>query len=369
VAKLGHQVTIATYHIGEDPDFGDVSNQIIIKRIHRLLFWYHKKTAGPSWQKILLDILLINKIFWLVLKNDYDVIHAHLHEGVAISFVVTRLLFWKNIKILGDFHGDMVGEMVSHGYLNIFFIKTLFKWAERLIYGFPDRIITSSQGLADTIVQLVPDHVIGCIPDGGNSGVNTSLQKVLKLKDDLGIPHDANLVVYTGGFTNDKGVTHLLRALEHPHVQVLDNLYICLAGFPYEKIALQVINHSMTHKIVVLDQFKSSRLDDLFALAMVVVDPKDEQGFQASGKMIRYIMAGLPIVCFNTGVNRSYLGNEYPFASLTDQGSFAQKIIQMVGDPLFYKQAIDWVKSRQKLFLSDTLARAVEYEYIQLCIK
>ena len=213
VAKLGHQVTITTYHIGEDPDFGDVANRIIIKRIHRLLFWYHKKSAGPNWQKILLDILLIRKIFWLILKNDYDVIHAHLHEGVAISFVVTRLLFWKNIKILGDFHGDMVGEMVNHGYLNIEIVKKVFTWIERLIYKIPDRIITSSQGLADTIVRLVPDHVIGCIPDGGILAEGQVLRQVSQLKSDLGISQNTNLIVYTGGFTGDKGLENFLKVL------------------------------------------------------------------------------------------------------------------------------------------------------------
>ncbi len=367
MAKLGHQVTIATYHIGEDPDFGDVANRVIIKRIHRLLFWYHKKTAGPNWQKIILDILLIHKIFWLILKNDYDVIHAHLHEGVVISFVVTRLLFWKNIKILGDFHGDMVGEMVNHGYLNIGIVKKVFIWIERLIYKIPDRIITSSQGLADTIVRLVPDRVIGCIPDGGILIEGQTLGQVSQLERDLGISESTNLVVYTGGFTGDKGLENFLKALEHPHFQGIENLIICLAGSPYQSIASHIKKHILSPQMVVLDEFKSSRLQDLFSLATVVVDPKDAQGFQASGKMIRYIMAGLPIVCFNTGVNRAYLGEEYPFA--VDSGSFAQKLIQMITDPIFSQQVIDWVKSRQKFFQSQVLAQAVEYEYIQLCIK
>ena len=78
-------------------------------------------------------------------------------------------------------------------------------------------------------------------------------------------------------------------------------------------------------------------------------------------------MAGLPIVCVNTGVNRAYLGKEYPFA--IDVDSFAQKTLQLITDPIFSQQVIDWVKSRQKFFQSNMLARAVEYEYIQLCIK
>jgi glycosyltransferase involved in cell wall biosynthesis len=370
VLRLGNKVTIATYHIGEDPDFGDLKSQVVIKRIHRLLFWYKKKSAGPNWQKIFLDILLVNKIFWLVVKNDYDVIHAHLHEGVIISSVVTKLVFWKNIKILGDFHGDLVGEMVQHGYLQNFFIRKVFKIIESWIYRLPHRIITSSRTLADSIALKAPHQIIGALPDGeeiisqNKGGLGSK-----KIKRDLGIPEHASLVVYTGGFTADKGIQHLLRALEHPSLQSMKDVYICLAGSPYGVIARAIEQHVMTNRIVVLDHFKTHRLDDLFVLADVVVDPKDAGGFQSSGKLIRYIMAGLPIVCFNTEVNRTYLGEGYPFASLEEFGSLAQKIVQVISDPIFSQQATDWVVSRQKFFRSDTLAQALVNEYVQLCIK
>jgi hypothetical protein len=82
MVQRGHETTIATYHIGENPDFGDFSSKVTIKRIWRLLFWYKKMEAGPDWQKIILDILLVNKIIWLLIKNDYDVIHAHCMKGL-----------------------------------------------------------------------------------------------------------------------------------------------------------------------------------------------------------------------------------------------------------------------------------------------
>ena len=166
VARLGHRVTVATYHIGDNPDFGDVGGRVSITRIRNLFFWYKKRTAGPSWQKIFLDILLAYEIFWLVAKGDYEVIHAHLHEGVAISFIVAKLIFWKNIKILGDFHGDLVGEMVDHGYLTNKLIRKIFVFFERVIYAMPDRIITSSRVLADVIIKKAPKQIVGCLPDG-----------------------------------------------------------------------------------------------------------------------------------------------------------------------------------------------------------
>jgi len=63
----------------------------------RLLFWYKKISAGPDWQKIILDILLIRKTFFLARTQKPDIIHGHLHEGVLIGWIVKKLLFWRNI--------------------------------------------------------------------------------------------------------------------------------------------------------------------------------------------------------------------------------------------------------------------------------
>jgi glycosyltransferase involved in cell wall biosynthesis len=367
LVRRGHRATIATYHIGEDPDFGDFASSVSIKRIHRLLFWYKKKEAGPNWQKIILDILLLNKIIWLLIKDDYDVIHAHLHEGIAVSWLAKKILFWKRIKIVGDFHGDLVGEMVDHGYLKIGIVKKIFKIGESFIYKLSDRIITSSPALADQIITHVPHTPIVCIPDGGEVLASPSIEKTNQLKKDLGISEGTKLVVYTGGFTEDKGIHHFLNALEHPFIESIDNLVVCLAGFPYERIAQQVINHPLTHKIIVLDQFNSRCLSELFSLTTVAVDPKDDQGFQASGKLVRYILAGLPVVCFGTEVNRVYLGDNFPFVEFKDQGSFALSLVRLVNDDLFRKRTIEQVKSCIPRFSTDYLAEVIEYEYKQLC--
>ena len=258
--------------------------------------------------------------------------------------------------------------MVDHGYLKIGPIRKIFKKIESFIYRLPNRIVTSSPALADRIVLQVPKTPIVCLPDGGEISITPSLQKIEKLKKDLGISEKSNLVVYTGGFTEDKGVHHFLNALEHPFIESMENLTICLAGFPYERIASQINNHRLTHKIVVLDQFNSRRLTELLAIATVAVDPKDDQGFQASGKMVRYVLAGLPIVCFDTEVNRNYLGKDFPFVQSKDQGSFALSLVRLVNDELFRKRVIDQVKIRIPRFSGDYLGEVLEYEYHQLCL-
>jgi hypothetical protein len=85
--KRGHNLTIATYHIGKDID-NRINSNIDIRRIRRLIFWYKKLEAGPDWQKIILDFMLIRKVFYLARTQKPEIIHAHLHEGVLIGWIV-----------------------------------------------------------------------------------------------------------------------------------------------------------------------------------------------------------------------------------------------------------------------------------------
>src|SRR6185369_13458476 len=128
--KRGHSVTIATYHIGKDID-NDIKTDIDVRRITRLLFWYKKLEAGPDWQKILLDAMLIRKAFYLARTQRPDVIHGHLHEGVLIGWVVKKMLFWRDMKLVADFHGSLTNEMVSHSYLNGGLLKKAFLFIEK----------------------------------------------------------------------------------------------------------------------------------------------------------------------------------------------------------------------------------------------
>jgi glycosyltransferase involved in cell wall biosynthesis len=204
---------------------------------------------------------------------------------------------------------------------------------------------------------------------GSEVSAAPSYEKINKLKKDLGLLDNTNLVIYTGGFTEGKGVHYFLDALEHPSVGLIDNLVVCLAGFPYERIAQQLVNHRLAHKIVVLDQFNSGCISELCSLATIAVDPKDDQGFQGSGKLVRYIRAGLPIICFDTEVNRAYLGNNFPFISHKNQDSFASSLIRLINDGVFRKQVTEQVISRIPYVDTDYLGEMIEYEYLQVCLR
>ena len=77
LAKNGHEVHVAAYHLGESP----ADTDYVIHRINRIPF-YKKFDPGPSVIKLLfVDPLLTLKLLRLVSKFQFDLIYAHHYEG------------------------------------------------------------------------------------------------------------------------------------------------------------------------------------------------------------------------------------------------------------------------------------------------
>ena len=304
--KLGHEITIATYHIGKDIH-REIETKIDVRRILRLLFWYKKTEAGPDWQKIILDLMLIRKVFFLARMKKPDVIHGHLHEGVLIGWIVQKILFWRNIKLVADFHGSLTKEMLSHGYLKRG-LKFIFRLLENLINKLGDYAITSSWQMSEEIKKSRHDGKVETVLDG------TSLDsfKIEKSKEEIRkeweLPEKKFIVGYTGSLVNNKGINYFMESI--PVVLKKErNILFAIGGFPTEHVEKFIRENNLSREdvrlISPLDYFK---LPELLKALDIGVDPKDASVAQASGKMLNYMAAGLPVICFDKINNRKYLG-------------------------------------------------------------
>ena len=95
--RLGHQVTIATYHSGNPVPGLDIRRTFSIP-------WRRDYVVGSSRHKIAFDALLGLKTLQLLAQERFDVVHAHLHEGALIGLVAGRLF---GRPVVFDFQGSM----------------------------------------------------------------------------------------------------------------------------------------------------------------------------------------------------------------------------------------------------------------------
>lgn len=328
--KLGHQITIATYHVGNDIDT-QVQTRIDVRRIRRLLFWYKKLEAGPDWQKIILDIMLIRKVFYLARTQKPDIIHGHLHEGVLIGWLVQKILFWRKIKLVADFHGSLTKEMVSHGYLKRG-LKTVFSTIEKFISNLGDYAIASSWEGVQDIARMRADQHCEVLLDG----INLNSFQVPATKEEIRyameLPKHRFIVGYTGGLVTNKGIDYLLDAI-HLVMEKRIDIFFLIGGFPVHQVQSFIKMHHLQNSVRLISPLDYFKLPEVLKACDIAVDPKDCDTAQASGKMLNYMAAGLPIVCFDKPNNRQFLGESAYFCSEMTSTEIAKGILHLASQP------------------------------------
>jgi len=358
--KLGHEITVATYHIGRDVDL-EVETKMDVRRIRRLLFWYRKLEAGPDWQKIVLDLLLIKKTLFLARTQKPDVIHAHLHEGVLIGWVVQKILFWRKMKLVCDFHGSLTKEMVSHSYLGGGLLKKFFELIERMIDRLGDSALASSWENSQEIKEIRGEEVVTVL-DGVNLEYYKNLPSKEESKKELELPSDKIIVSYTGALVPNKGTDYLFKAISLVLEKNKDAFFV-VAGFPVEGIEKYVKENGLVESVRIIHPLNYFELPNVLNASDIAIDPKDSSTKQASGKILQYMAAGLPIVCFDRQNNREYLAEGGQYAKEISAESLADAIVDLLEDKEKIKTKGETSRSRSELFSWEKSARMIEVIY------
>lgn len=322
VQAQGHEVVLTTYHNGKDVE------NLKIKRIINIP-WYKKLEAGSSWHKFYLDILLLWTSIRAYAKEKPGIIHGHLHEGALIGKVVSVLLSGGKTPVIFDVQGSLTGELETYGFLrNLRPLKILFFTLERLICKLPDYFVCSSESATQFIKSKmkVPADKVTSIADGILPDF-FQCKKDVSLKEQLGIERSKKVVIYTGSLMRSKGIDYFLNAIPKIVTQYKDVRFL-IVGYPVQpskEKAKDLKIDDLVHFAGKVDYFQ---LPKYLAIADVAIDPKVDEAGEGSGKIMNYMGAGLPIVCFDTLNNRALLQKNDLFARIGDSEDLANKVVE-----------------------------------------
>jgi glycosyltransferase involved in cell wall biosynthesis len=318
----GHDVRIVTYHLGRDmPGIPTI-------RIPRIP-WYSRLEAGPSWHKLYLDLLLFFQAAMLIPDFRPQLIHAHLHEGALIGFFLKRL---SGLPLVLDYQGSLTGECIDHGFFGATSrMAGVFKGIERMINGFADRIITSSSAASAELVNswgVQPQRVTPLIDAVDTDIFCPGPQQAGR--DTLGIPPDTLVVAYLGILSRYQGTDLLLDCIEQLKD---DGTKVCflIMGFPEERYRTEAEARGLTEMIRFTGKVEYADAPLMLSAADIAVTPKLSPT-EANGKIFNYMACGLPVVAFDTPVNREVLGDTGIYASYGDARDLAAKIAALAAD-------------------------------------
>jgi len=313
LVKKGFGVTILTYGVGRTPD--NLSSQLFkIKRIPNVFPWLESIPSGFSLYKVVADMALFFKVLVFLLGDSSRTIHAYLYEGVLISWLATNFLFWREYKIIGDFHGSLTSEIKLKSRLGGYLLKKI----EYFVHAIPYKVSVSSFELGeyiskDRIDKSVFVFDVPLVENGGRS------------EPKLSIPDDKTIVTYTGGFGSEKGIDVLCRLMVN--LSDLDNLHWIIAGSPIEN--LKIPKEVDSKKYTIINPLSKEMLFRVLKVSDIGIDPKTK-ALQGSGKLVNYLSFGLPTVTFSSKTINSYLrelSGELSASSVEDMEDILRSLI------------------------------------------
>jgi glycosyltransferase involved in cell wall biosynthesis len=323
--KMGHEITICTYHNGQDVKGLEIERTLSIP-------WRREYEVGSSRHKVAFDLLLFLKSLFVALRKKPEIIHAHLHEGALIGYPISLLL---RIPLVFDFQGSLTSEMIDHHFLKPdgpFYSP--MRRLEEIITRLPEAIITSSQHAKKLLCNEFGCHEerIHVVPDGVNPELfqrNGDQEAEALLKFRLGIPPDRKIVVYLGLLAEYQGIGLLLEGIAALGDR-LRNAHFLIMGFPgvdYYRMRAQQLG--IEDRVTFTGKVPYWEAPSYLALGDVAVAPKIS-ATEGSGKLLNYMAMALPIVAFDTSVSREYLGEWGVYAPKGDAVALAEAILSLL---------------------------------------
>lgn len=328
--KLGQQVKIVTYYKGRNVPGLDIERTPPVP-------WRAEYEVGSSRHKIAFDVLLAWQALKTALRYRPTIIHAHLHEGALIGYVLSKLT---GAPLVFDFQGSMTSEMIDHHFLDPHSLAyPLWRGLEYRIDHWCSVILTSSQHAASVLQNEfgIPKNHLVALPDCVNVDVFRPRRpededEINALKARWGIPLDRTVVVYLGLLAEYQGTGLLLQAASQV-LNVRRDVHFLIMGYPgvnvYQAMAAQLglgDHVTFTGRMPYEDAPAHLRLGD------IAVAPKIS-ATEGSGKLLNYMACALPTVAFDTPVNREYLGDYGIYARTGDAAALAAAILQFLIAP------------------------------------
>lgn len=347
LGRHGHEVHVATYHLGQelpDPPF-------VVHRI-RDVPSYRYTAPGPTLRKLVqLDPLLVRLLRRLHGEVRFDVVHAHHYEGLLVA---SRA--YKTVPIIYDAHTTLAGELPYYPlglprWLKRAVGARLDRWLPRRA----DRIIAVSDSIRNRLVAIgaaAPER-IHVIPNGVHW-------------ERFNVEHsgrrDGRTVIFTGNLSPYQRVDLLIDAFARLHARRPEArlMIVTESTFePYEALARKLgVRDAIDVRNAPFVQQPA-----LLAAASVAVNPRVEcDGIPQ--KLVNYMAAAVPIVSFDGSavhLQHEATGLRVPNGDTT---AMADAIERLLDDPVLAQRLGDAARKQvQRDFSWDGVAARVEQVY------
>ena len=329
-AELKIEIDFLTYGQGHDVDIPGVR----FFRTPPFRFLGNIK-IGPSGLKLFHDIFIFFKMFWLLLRNRYEVVHAH-EEAVFLALLLKPLF---RFKLLYDMHSSLPQQLSNFNYTSNKLITGTFEWLEIKSLKKSEAIITICPDLYNYVNSVLPGN-------DKNFLIENSILEPVRLSGqpkgeepsttpELPTPIPENfkdLVVYAGTLESYQGIDYLVDAIPAA-LKGNDQLGFIIVGGTSEQVdqyKQQAEKLGVTDRVIFTGQVSQAVARAYTQAATILVSPRSS-GTNTPLKIYEQLASGKPLVATSIYSHTQVLTDEVAFLVELDAGDLARGIIQAAG--------------------------------------
>jgi glycosyltransferase involved in cell wall biosynthesis len=328
LTAMGHEVDLATYHVGRDVSIPGVR----IHRIGRVPFIDSVK-IGPSAAKLVLDLFLFWKSLGMLLRGRYDVVHAH---EEAVFFCLAYRWFRPGLKFIYDMHSSLPQQLKNFDFSGNRWLIGLFSRLERWAVRSASAVITICPDLQRTVESLrsrTPSVLI-----------ENSLIDLIDFSDAGDELSDAlinwerfegrKLVVYSGTFEPYQGIPLLLESAKRVMERRSDALFVLIGGSPPQIAAMREKARALGlgRSVAFTGNLHPNTVKRFVRRADVLVSPR-VKGTNTPLKIYEYLASGKPIVATRLETHTQVLSEKEAVLTDCDPAAFAEGILSVLEEP------------------------------------
>jgi glycosyltransferase involved in cell wall biosynthesis len=112
--------------------------------------------------------------------------------------------------------------------------------------------------------------------------------------------------------------------------QQYPQIKFCLAGYPVREARRRVLELGVENAVLLPGEVPYFQLPKFLAAADIALEPKVGSSGEASGKLMHYMVALLPVVCFKTPNNLQLLGEDAVYASEETEEAFKEALCRII---------------------------------------
>lgn len=339
-AELGVEIDLLTYGEGKDPDIPGVR----IRRIPRLRF-LEPVRVGPSYAKLILDIILFFWAVGLLIRRRYDFVHAH--EEAAFFCTLLKPVF--GFKLVYDMHSRLPRQLSNFGFTDSRWIISAFERFEKAALKASDAVITISPALA-RYARSQMEH-----PDRHLLIENTLFDEVVLVRESESpapmvaaemISGNGPVIAYAGTLEKYQGIDLLMEAYRRVLAEAPGSLLLLIGGSP---VKVQEYRE-MAHRLGILDNCRftgllpHSHARRLLKEATLVVSPRIS-GDNTPLKIYEQMASGIPLVATRVPSHTQVLNEEVCFLASPEPEEFSRALLEGLKNHDRREQVVDAAKA------------------------